>query len=203
MLLVLQEKYNIMKTIITTALFLFCSIIGFSQQNILINTKSSIVNWKGSMLFSFGSHNGTVNFKSGNIIKTDDKITEGTFVVNMSSIINTDGDYSEDLVNHLKSEDFFNIEKHPTAKLVITKVEYQNNGQLKMHANLTIKGITKPVLFNAKLNADNTKLTTKFKIDRTDWDIIYEAKGVAKVKDYAISDAIEFEVIVIFNKDKC
>lgn len=192
-----------MKTTITALLFLFCSTVGFSQQDIAINTKSSIVNWKGSMLFSFGSHNGTVNFKAGKIIKTNDKITGGTFTVNMSSIINTDGDYSEDLVSHLKSEDFFNVKKHSTAKLVITKVEYKNNGQLKMYANLTIKGIEKPVLFNAKLNADNTKFTTKFKIDRTDWDIIYEVKGVAKVKDYAISDAIEFEVIVIFNEDKC
>ena len=72
-----------------------------------------------------------------------------------------------------------------------------------MDANLTIKGIEKPILFDAKLNTDNTKLTAKFKIDRTDWDIIYGTKGKVKVKDYAISDAIEFEVIIIFNEDKC
>lgn len=192
-----------MKAAITILSFLLCSVVSFSQQEISINTKSSIVKWKGSMLFSFGGHNGTVNFKEGKIIKTDDKITGGAFTVNMSTIINTDGDYSEDLVNHLKSEDFFDVKKHSTAKLVIAKVEYKNSEQLMVTANLTIKGITKPVSFKAKLSADNTKLTTKFKIDRTDWDIIYEAKGVAKVKDYAISDAIEFEVIVIFNDDKC
>ncbi|WP_341214960.1 YceI family protein [uncultured Wocania sp.] len=182
------------KIALVWAQLIFCSIVGFSQQEISINTKTSIVNWKGSMLFSFGGHHGTVNFKSGNIIKTNDKITGGNFTVDMSSIINTDGDYSEDLVNHLKNEDFFNVEKHPTATLVIDKVEYHKSGQLRMHANLTIKGITKPILFDAKLNSDNTKLTAKFKIDRTDWNIVYGAKGIVKVKDYAISDAIEFEV---------
>ncbi len=195
-------KYKQMKKA-TTLLFLFCSIVSFSQQEVLINTKASIVNWKGSMLFSFGGHHGTVNFKDGKIIKTNDKITGGNFTVDMTSLINTDGDYSEDLVKHLKDEDFFNVKKYPTSKLVITRVEYQNNGQLKMHANLSIKGITKSVLFEAKLNSDSTKLEAKFKIDRTDWNILYGAKGVVKVKDYAISDAIEFDVIVFFGEDKC
>ena len=204
MLRLVLLKILIMKKItIVSLVFLFCSIVGFSQQDVLINTKSSIVNWKGSMLFSFGGHHGTVKFKAGKIIKTNNKITGGTFTVDMSSIINTDGDYSEDLVSHLKNEDFFNVEQFPTAKLVITKVEHHNNNQLRMDANLTIKGIEKPILFDAKLNADNTKLTAKFKIDRTDWDIIYGTKGKVKVKDYAISDAIEFEVIIIFNEDKC
>ncbi len=187
----------------TILLCLLCSIISFSQQEVLINTKASIVNWKGSMLFSFGGHHGTVNFKDGKIIKTNNKITGGTFTVDMTSLINTDGGYSEDLVKHLKDEDFFNVKEYPIAKLILTKVEYNDNGLLKMHANLSIKGITKPVLFEAKLNSDNTKLTTKFKIDRTDWNIIYGAKGVVKIKDYAISDAIEFDVIVIFGEDKC
>ncbi len=195
-------KYKPMKKV-TILLCLLCSIISFSQQEIAINTKASIVHWKGSMLFSFGGHNGTVNFKAGKIIKTNNKITGGTFTVDMNSLINTDGGYSEDLVSHLKSEDFFNVKEYPTAKLVVTKVEYQKNGQLKLHGNLSIKEITKAILFEAKLNSDSTKLEAKFKIDRTDWNIIYGAKGVVKVKDYAISDAIEFDVIVIFGEDKC
>lgn len=191
------------KTIVLSLFFLLYSIVSFSQEEVLINTKTSIINWKGSMLFSFGGHYGEVSFKEGKIIKTNNKITGGAFTVDMNSIINTDGDYSEDLVNHLKDEDFFNVKQYPTAKLIITKVEYNDGDLLKMYANLSIKGITKSILFEAKLNATNTKLTTKFKIDRTDWNIIYGTKGVVKVKDYAISDAIEFEVNIIFEEDKC
>jgi polyisoprenoid-binding protein YceI len=78
-------------------------------------------------------------------------------------------------------------------------VEYFSNGKLRMDAKLTIKGITNSIAFDAELNADNTKLNAKFKIDRTDWNITYGSKGIIKIKDYAISDAMEFEVELILN----
>ncbi|WP_375239314.1 YceI family protein, partial [Aurantibacter sp.] len=48
------------------------------------------------------------------------------------------------LIEHLKNEDFFNVKQFPNAKLVITKTQYHNNKELKIYAELTIKGITKP-----------------------------------------------------------
>lgn len=44
-----------------------------------------------------------------------------------------------------------------------------------------------------------SKMSVKFKIDRTDWNINYASKGISSVKDYAISDAIELEVEVYLN----
>ena len=74
-----------------------------------INVEKSIVNWKGSMLFSFGEHYGTVNFKEGSLEFKNDEIIGGSFVVDMNTMVNTDGDYNEGLVNHLKNEDFFDV----------------------------------------------------------------------------------------------
>jgi polyisoprenoid-binding protein YceI len=187
------------KTTVISFLVLLYSMANFSQQEVSINVEKSIINWKGSMLFSFGGHYGTVKFIDGKLIKTNSKITGGTFNIDMQTIINTDGDYSEDLIKHLKNEDFFNVEEYPKAKLVLTKVEYFSNGKLRMDAKLTIKGITNSIAFDAELNADNTKLNAKFKIDRTDWNITYGSKGIIKIKDYAISDAMEFEVELILN----
>ena len=45
-----------------------------------------------------------------------------TFIIDMSTITNTDledAEYNAKLVNHLKSDDFFGVEKFPTAKLEI------------------------------------------------------------------------------------
>lgn len=188
------------KTTVISFIVLLCSIASFSQQEVLVNVEKSIINWKGSMLFSFGGHHGTVKFKDGKLTKTNSKITGGTFNIDMQTITNTeDGDFSEDLVKHLKNKDFFNVEEYPKAKLDITKVEYFSNGKLRMDAKLTIKGITNPIAFDAELNADNTILNAKFRIDRTEWNIVYATKGLVKVKDYAISDAIEFEVKLILN----
>ncbi|MHA7844202.1 MAG: YceI family protein [Winogradskyella sp.] len=164
-----------------------------------INVEKSIVNWKGSMLFSFGEHYGTVNFKEGTLEFKNNEITSGTFVVDMNTIVNTDGEYSEDLVNHLKNEDFFEVEKFPEAKLEFVNFEKVDDNRLKIDANLTIKDTTKPVvLYNVDFLPNEKKLYTKFKIDRTDFGINYSSKGVSKVKDYAISDAVELEVEVYF-----
>lgn len=167
-------------------------------KTVAINTSKSIINWEGSMLFSFGGHHGTVNFKEGNLTFTNDKITGGYFIADMNTIKNTDGDYSSDLVNHLKNEDFFNVGVHPTATLKIVKSEYYDNGTIRMDGELTIKGITKKLNFEAILNSSKNLMTARMKIDRTDWNIMYGAKGVVNVKDHAISDAIVFNVDVYY-----
>ena len=71
-----------------------------------IDVASSIVNWRGSMLFSFGEHYGTVNLKSGQLTLDNGTLTGGDFTVDMTTIANVDGGYNEGLVEHLKNEDF-------------------------------------------------------------------------------------------------
>ena len=96
----------------------------------------------------------------------------------------------QNLEDHLKDPDFFDVQKYPTAKLVITKVEYPIPTSLRIEANLTIKGITKSINFNATADYEKKQLTTKFKIDRRRWNVNYNSK----LRDGAISDAIGFEV---------
>lgn len=162
-----------------------------------INTQKSSIFWRGSMLFSFGEHYGNVNFKNGFVELDNDKIVGGSFTVDMTTIVNTDGDYSQDLVDHLKNQDFFEVNKYPEAKLEFKNFERVDKNRQKIDADLTIKGITKRIeLFNVDFDPSQNKINTKFKFDRTDFGITYSSKGVAQVKDYAISDAIELEVEV-------
>jgi len=162
-----------------------------------INTQKSSIFWRGTMLFSFGEHYGNVNFKDGFVELDSDKIVGGSFTVDMTSIVNTDGDYSQDLVDHLKNQDFFEVNKYPEAKLDFKNFERVDKNRQKIDADLTIKGITKRIeLFNVDFDPSQNKINTKFKFDRTDFGITYSSKGVAQVKDYAISDAIELEVEV-------
>lgn len=183
------------------------SVMDTPKESIPINLEKSSIKWKGSMLFSFGEHFGTVNFKSGYLLKSNDKITGGSFVVDMNTIVNTDGDYSPNLVDHLKNEDFFDVPKYPEATIEFLHIEKNNQGNYKIVTNLTIKGIKKSTVLydvefidnSSKLFDENTsKMSVKFKIDRTEWNINYASKGVSTVKDYAISDAIELEVDVYF-----
>lgn len=181
------------KTALIIVLSIITSSLSYTQEKLTINTSKSKLKWFGEYSFYFGGHNGTISFKEGYFEKTGDVITGGTFVIDMNSIVCLDIDdeeANESLVNHLKDEDFFEVNKFPTAQLTITRVEYHDNTSMKVNANLTIRGVTLPVSFNAKVDYNKQQMTTKFKIDRQRWGIDYNSK----LRDGAIADGIGFEV---------
>lgn len=183
-----------MKKFIIAFICITClSTISNAQEKLNINISKSSIKWIGELTFHFGGHDGFINFKEGYFIKTGDVITGGEFIIDMNSITNTDIKEKrgkDSLVKHLKDPDFFNVKKHPLAKLTITNVKYFEDKSMRIEANLTLKSITKPIKFNATPNYQEKSLTTRFKIDRKDWNVNYKSK----MKDYAISDAIGFEV---------
>lgn len=60
--------------------------------------------------------------------------------------------FSEKFDAHLRSADFFDAEKFPVATFKSTKVEAAGEGKLTVTGDLTIKGITKPVVLDVALN---------------------------------------------------
>jgi len=100
-------------------------------------------------------------------------------VVDMTSINCTDlqpGKGKEKLEGHLKSADFFGVEKFPTARFDITKVVSRGTaGDYRVSGNLRIKESTKSIKFNAvvKKDAKSSVATAAIKIDRTDFDVRY------------------------------
>jgi len=53
---------------------------------------------------------------------------------------------------HLKGEKFFDVENHPTITFVSTSLETTGPGTGKMVGDLTIKGVTKPVILDVTFN---------------------------------------------------
>lgn len=47
--------------------------------------------------------------------------------------------------NHLKSADFFNVEKYPTMTFKSTEIKKEKKNQYKLRGDLTLNGVTKPV----------------------------------------------------------
>lgn len=178
-------------------------IITRAQETTALDIKNSVVTWYGETTFGFGGHEGTVKIKSGELQQKQGKITGGKFILDMNTIANTEGGYSQDLVDHLKSEDFFDAEKHPTAELLITKIHYFDSNNtpgdpiiyIKVNADLIIKGISQPIQFNALTDDKHAEISAKFKIDRTLWGVNHRAKGFAdRLKNSIISDAIQFNI---------
>ena len=179
-----------------------------------VNTESSNLNWIGSKIYE--NHEGTVDIQSGFLIfDAENSIIGGEFVFDMNTIYTTDiktEKYRKKLDDHLKNEDFFNVENFSTSSLEILKafkldevidIAGNKNELWRISADLTIKDITRKIIFEATLNKNKSAVQARanFKIDRTDWDIKYKSGSIFdELGDKAILDDIEFEIFLISEK---
>jgi polyisoprenoid-binding protein YceI len=157
-----------------------------------IKVESSKVVWKGYKVT--GSHEGFISIKSGQLTFNDGTLTGGDFVIDMSSIINTDleGEYKGKLEGHLKSDDFFGVEKFPTASLVFTQVKSVSKNSYEVTGDITIKGKTESISFD--LSVYGNKANASLKIDRSKFDVRYGSTSFFDgLKDKAIYD--EFDLV--------
>ena len=169
-----------MKTIkIALAILIGLSAQLLTAQKLDVNTESSTVEWLGKKIG--GQHNGNILLKSGSLELKDGNILKGNFVVDMTSITNADlkaESYNQKLVGHLKSDDFFGVEKYPTASFVITASSKFTNGKATITGNLTIKGKTESITFETVKAGNN--YTSKIEIDRSKFDVRYGSKSFFK-----------------------
>ena len=161
-------------------------------------TSSSIV-WKAYKVT--GSHEGTVDLKSGNLdFDAEGNLTGGNVMIDMNTIAITDisGDMAGKLKGHLMSDDFFGVANNPTASLNITKVSPKGTpGEYKVTADLTIKGKTAPVKFyTTVMDVDGMKkATATIKVDRTEYDVRYGSGSFfSGLGDKTIYDEFDIEV---------
>ncbi|MBD0725955.1 lipid-binding protein [Flavobacterium sp. L1I52] len=187
-----------MKNLKSLAIALFLAAgVSVNAQTKKIDVKASTINWVGKKVT--GQHSGTVNFKDGAVVLKGTKLVGGTFTVDMTSLTATDltGEYQGKLNGHLKADDFFGTDKFPTSTLVIKKIGSKAKNVYAVTADLTIKGITKPVNFDLAVNGNTA--TTTFKVDRTKYDIKYNSASIfSAIGDKAIDDEFELAVALKF-----
>ena len=174
-----------------------------ANEKYIIDTKESVVIWIGSNLFGSNSHTGYVNISKGELMIENGQLVGGTVEVDMNTIEDKTHGSDNDFVNHLKSPDFFDVGKFPISTIAITNVASINGENKKVTGNLTIKGITHPVTFPAKIEVKNgiIKANGKLVIDRTKWGINYKSgKFYDNLADETISDSIEFNIKIVAKK---
>ncbi|WP_306352231.1 YceI family protein [Flavobacterium sp. '19STA2R22 D10 B1'] len=162
-----------------------------------VDASKSKITWVGKKVT--GSHEGTVNLKEGSLIFKKDVLAGGNFTIDMTTISSTDltGEYKGKLDGHLKADDFFGTDKFPTAKLVFKKIATKSKGNYTVTADLTIKGITKPVTFDIATTA--TTATSSFKINRTVYGIKYNSGSFFdSLGDKTINDDFDVTVALQF-----
>ncbi len=141
--------------------------------NYTVNAAKSKVNWTGSKKADF--HTGYFPVKSGSIQVDGGKLVGGTFVIDIAGLKVTD-EAGANLQGHLSSADFFDIAKFGEATYTITSVKYTNGDKATITGNLTLKGVTAPVSFEAIIRSADDKgffAEAFFALDRTIFGINY------------------------------
>ncbi|MFY0673941.1 MAG: YceI family protein [Bacteroidia bacterium] len=176
-----------------------------------VNAEASSIKWTVDKVFSDG-HYGSINLKEGSLEMTNEELSGGSFVVDMTKIMvedMEDGEYKTKLEAHLTgtqekgAEDFFHTTVHPTSSLSITGVEKSENGYT-VTADLTIKDTTLPVTFPATVTITEEAVTAKgnIEVNRIDYGITYNSQGLAKkvADEYLIKDMFNLEVELVASK---
>ena len=182
-------KTLVLATVVAFITFSFTNIVDGKKE---VKADKSKVVWKGYKVT--GSHEGTIDIKSGFLDFKDGKLVGGKFMIDMTTIAVTDleGEYKGKLEEHLKSDDFFGVEKYTTASLIFTNVKASGKNAYNVTADLNIKGQTNPIEFIISIYGN--KATASLKVDRTKYNVKYgSASFFDGLKDKTIYD--EFDLV--------
>ena len=131
-----------------------------------------------------GSHTGGFTNFAGTFKVQDGKITGSPEIrINMKSTW-TD---TARLTGHLRSPDFFDVEKIPLSTFTVTSIEPQG-ATSKVTGNLLLHGVTKSISFPATISVAPDALTVKaeFAINRKDFGIVYAGKSDDLIRDNVV-----------------
>ena len=147
-------------------------------------TPESKVNFVGSKVTGshaggFKTFTGYFTLKDGVPVGNDHKV-----VIDMKTTFSDD----EKLTGHLKSPDFFDVEKYAQSNFDVTGITKQSDTGYTVSGNFTLHGKTKNISFPATVsqNGDTVKIDSKFNINRKDFDIVYAGKADNLIRDEVV-----------------
>lgn len=199
--LIQMKKHLFITGCVTLALTLFLG-AGIKPTTFTVDTKASTINWHGyKTMKPQHKHEGTVMLESGTIILEDERITGGSFTIDMSSIkeISENENMAARLVKHLHSADFFHVAKFPAATFVITEVTPE--GIIK--GNLSVLGATKSIDFPASIALSSREFTAtaNFELNLGVFGVPYmQEPADEEAKAGAVSPVVKFSLNIVAKK---
>jgi polyisoprenoid-binding protein YceI len=164
------------KLILSIAIILISGLFVNAQTKFKADLKNSKITWLGKKIT--GEHTGTIDLSSGEFTINNDMITKANFQIDMTSLKNTDmtdEEYRTKLEGHLKSDDFFGVDKFPKASFVMDKATKIMKGTTFVNGKITIKGVTQPITIKAVITdtPEGKRIYANITIDRTKFNLKY------------------------------
>ncbi|MEU9079800.1 YceI family protein [Kitasatospora sp. NPDC048538] len=108
-----------------------------------------------------------------------DGSVHGTLTIDAASIHSKQAK----LDNHLRSADFFDVQRHPTFTFAATGVAVDHAGTAEVTGHLTVLGRTRPITFSSRTTSagpDDVTLSSEVIIDRNDFGMSWNRAGMIK-----------------------
>ncbi|MCE5205931.1 MAG: YceI family protein [Porphyromonadaceae bacterium] len=186
-----------MKTINLLVILLLAGTLSAWAQKSEIDTSKSQVLWTGKKIG--GAHNGKIQIQNGSFELKNGEIVNGNVVIDMNSITDDDlkdAGYNKQLVDHLKSDDFFGVNNHPTATFKITGAGKFTSDKAVVTGLLTIKGKTEKISF--VVNRKENVYSTQLKVDRSKFGVRYGSKSFFNnLGDKVIDDIFTLDIKLV------
>lgn len=129
--------------------------------------------------FGFSNPTADLPISAGTIVFDDKQPTKSTVEVTLPlSGLDT---HVSALDTHLKEPDFFDASKYPTVTFKSTKVQSLGGNTFKVTGDLTVHGVTKSVVLDAKLNKSGVHPMKKLQA------IGFDATGTLKRSDFGVA----------------
>ncbi len=159
-----------------------------------VDLAASSVKWKGQMMGMY-SHEGDIKFTSGTVTVKDGAVVSGDFVIDMTTMNPTDGNYDEEktagmLVGHLSSEDFFAVESNPTASFSFTGAD---TGSLTVRGKTNAETLTDIVINESDAGL---KATASLTFDRQNYEVAFAHPA----QEMVLSDDIVLSIEIVGTK---
>jgi rhodanese-related sulfurtransferase/polyisoprenoid-binding protein YceI len=171
-----------------------------------VDTEKSVINWSGRNLNRINI--GTVKIKTGTITVRSGTIVNADISIDMNTMKNVDEEPEDarTLEKHLKSEDFFNIERYPLSRIQIERAKEigeLDSGifNIECYGTLRIKDVTKDIVLHAQFAYDSVekelKISSLINLDRTIWNVRYGSSRFFKMLGrHFVDDIITLDVHV-------
>ena len=171
-----------------------------------VDLAESRIEWTGRNILN--KHFGTVALKSGHLEFDGGSLVGGEFVVDMEKMLcdDLDGEMHDVLIDHLKSDDFFDVGRHPEVHYRITSSKVINGGNpsgpnLRLDGELTLRGETNPLSIEATTGLSpegQPAAQAIFSLDRTAWGSIYgSARFFQRIGMHLVNELVDLQLRIV------
>ncbi len=172
--------------------------------NYELDTETSVVRWTGRNLFNH--HQGTLKLSGGHIEVQNGLLQSARFTLDMNSIACedlVDTAYNAMLIRHLRDDDFFAVDRFPTAEFVCDRADplpacTPGTPNYTLHGTMTLRGVTQPLSFPAVIaaaDADHLTGQAQFELDRTQFGSHYgSGRLFAFLGKHVVNDHVHLHI---------